>query len=784
MHLKEDWYAEPPWELYQEGYHEETAVTAGSNLMIGNGYLGYRGTFADDRAGDFAGLVVTDTWDNADGKWRELVTAPNPLFVSLAVQGHPRRSSEAPRCRRGVDFRYGYWKSRAEWDDLVWEEQRFASYADLHLLISRHVIRPSRDMELEIRSGIDPEVWSLNGNHFLSVEPGRAGDGLFCEAVTQEQGIRIHAASRFFGPDRGPAPEPDIVPEVMSWERRRVSLKAGGVYTFEVHAALYTSRDLLRRPPERSVVSPLRKEVEQAATPAEAAAGSLARAGELGFADLSREHQARWDRFWGDMDVVVGGDDYAQFLLRYNLYLNWIAAPLHADHLPIGARGLSCQAYQGAAFWDEEIFNLPLFLYTCPEAARNILIYRYRTLQGAREKAANLGYAGAFYAWVSADTGEEICPSYFFKDVLSGRRIRNHFNDWQIHISPDIAYTVKRYVEVTGDTAFLADYGAEMVIEIARFLASRIHFRPWLDRYELLRVLGPDEYHENVDDNFFTNFQARFALAYAAEVVELMESRYSREWGALSQRLGCGTAEAAGWRDMSEKLYLPDPGERDGLIEAFRGFFALEDISPDDLAERLLNKGEYWGWPNGIAVETQVSKQADVVQLFMLHPEAYPPSVMRANWDYYEPRTQHGSSLSPAVYAITAAWVGYPKEAYRYFERACTVDLYNANKAVSGGTFIGGIHTAAAGAAWQIAVIGFAGLHLTATGIGFRPRLPESWSELRFRVKYRGALLEVSFTPEGYSFAAPEENPTALRVTVPSGTLRLAPGQQVAGALG
>ena len=210
-----------------------------------------------------------------------------------------------------------------------------------------------------------------------------------------------------------------------------------------------------------------------------------------------------------------------------------IATPAHTDHLPIGARGLSCQAYQGAAFWDQEVFNLPVFLYTDPEIARKILIYRYKTLNGARKKARDLGYQGAFYAWISGDSGEEICPSYFFKDVISGRRIRNHFNDWQIHISPDIAYTIWLYVTVTNDTEYLRDYGAEIVFEIARFLVSRSHFRKDRNGYDVIRVLGPDEYHENVDNNFFTNFPGAFCRGVCGVGVRLDDgTRTGRAFGS------------------------------------------------------------------------------------------------------------------------------------------------------------------------------------------------------------------------------------------------------------
>ncbi|MFO8065923.1 MAG: glycosyl hydrolase family 65 protein [Spirochaetia bacterium] len=435
-------------------------------------------------------------------------------------------------------------------------------------------------------------------------------------------------------------------------------------------------------------------------------------------------------------------------------YQNVIATPAHTDHLPIGARGLSCQAYQGAAFWDQEIFNLPMFVYTQPEVARRMLVYRYKTLDGARRKAARLGFYGAFYAWVSGDTGDEICPSYFFQDVLTGRDIRNHFNDWQIHISPDIAYAVWSYYLATGDWEFLRDYGAEILFEVAQFLVARVYFKRDKHRYEFVRLLGPDEYHENVDNNTFTAVQARYALRAAVDAYVMLGEHASQQREALSDKLGVERSHVDEWRRMVELIYVKEPDPATGVIEQFDGFFEHEDITPSELAGRLIDPGEYWGWPNGIAVPTQVSKQADVCQIFTLHPNDYDWTVMKANYEYYEPRTQHGSSLSPSVYGTVASWIGYTERAREYFVKSCSVDLFNTNKSVSGGTFIGGIHTAACGAAWQMVVFGFAGFELDGSTLRFRPDLPPQWDSVSFFLEIRGALLDVEVTREGVTVSS------------------------------
>jgi len=405
--------------------------------------------------------------------------------------------------------------------------------------------------------------------------------------------------------------------------------------------------------------------------------------------------------------------------------------------LPIGARGLSCQAYQGAAFWDQEIFNLPMHLYTDPDQAKRILSYRYETKAEAVKKAGRLGYRGAFYAWISGDTGEELCPDFFFKDVLTGRPIRNHFNAWQIHISPDIGYSVIQYWEATGDWDFILRQGYEMLVDICLFLVSRAHYNPVRDRYEFIRLLGPDEYHENVDNNVFTNYQARYVIRETMKIKDLLGAAHEEKVKQVNDETGMGQREWAIAQEMAEKTYVKEPDPETGLMEQFDGYFQLERVLPNQLKTRLLDPLEYWGWPNGVAVHTQVLKQADVLQLFVLHPH-FDVQVMKQNYQYYEPLTEHGSSLSPAMHAVVAARTGLRRDAVRYFEKACLIDLNNSNKAVSGGTFIGGIHTASAAAVWQMVVYGFAGFRLQDQTLHLSPWLPEGWTDYRFRLVIRG----------------------------------------------
>ena len=769
------------WTIRARGFDAAAVARDGSNFLIGNGYLGVRGTLEPWRAERFPAVTVSDTYDMADGRWRELCTAPNGLYAEARLEDgtellgdtDPERSWRELDLRTGT-FRHGTTASGADGPRIVAE--RFASYADLHLVAWRLRIEARRACSVTLALGIDGRVWSLNGDHFARSEPVReeagphatrpnvAGPRLGWSSTTVERGVRLEVREgvRVEG---GRVHGADVALDDGRLLRRFVvDVPANGTATIVRAFAVASSND----------VDPA---TDVAGDPAGAAAASVERALASGWNDLVADHARDWERFWELSDVAIDGDDDAQRALRFAIYQNRIATPEHSDRLPIGARGLSCQAYQGAAFWDQEAYNLDVFLNTRPEVARRILSYRWRTLPGARRKAERLGYRGAFYAWISGDDGEELCPDWFFREVVTGRPIRNHFNDWQMHVSPDVAVAVRDYVDTTGDEAFLIARGAEIAFEVARFLASFVVWIPHRRRWEIRRVLGPDEYHENVDDNAFTNEQSRSALVFALEAHARLREVAPDALSELRGRIDLSDEELGAWRDVVDRLHLPGPDTQTGLIEQFRGYFDLEDVTPAELERRLIDPAEYWGWPIGVAVHTQVIKQADVVQLLARRPDL-PERVTAANYDYYEPRTQHGSSLSPSVHAVVAARLGRMDDAARYFRKSALVDLGGDYKAVSGGTFIGGIHTAACAGTWQAAVRGFGGLRTDEERLGLDPQLPAGWDRLAFSVVRHGGRLHVEVRPDAVAVRADAANDAAVPVRVREARFELAPGER------
>jgi trehalose/maltose hydrolase-like predicted phosphorylase len=450
-----------------------------------------------------------------------------------------------------------------------------------------------------------------------------------------------------------------------------------------------------------------------------------------------QEHRARWAERWRAADVRIIGDPVAQRAMRFALYHLMAATHPEDEHVSIGARALSGEAYCGHVFWDTEIYMLPFFIFTWPDAARTLLMYRYHTLDAARAKAADQGYRGALYAWESAASGHEATastargPEGKVIPIFTGKRAH--------HISADIAYALWQYWRATGDHGFFIHSGAEIVLETARFWASRARREPD-GHYHIRGVVGPDEYHEQVDDSAYTNTMARFNLELGRESAVWLQQYHPREWQALRERLGLSEDELEDWRGVAEHL-VDGHDPRTNYIEEFAGYFGLKDLDLRDYEPRAAAMQVMLGREQ--TARTQVIKQADVVLLCHLLWERYTPEVIAKNFDYYEPRCDHASSLSPSIHALVAARLGRLELARRYFDQAAAIDLEDdmGNAAL-------GVHVGACGGLWQAIVFGMAGMQLLADGLAFDPHLLPGWQALHFSVQWRGRLLGVSLRSE------------------------------------
>ncbi len=708
-------------------HHQETVFT------LGNGYLGTRGALEEGYPGARPATLIHGVFDDAPIVHTELANAPNWLPFVLLVNGERFRMDrgELLDYRRTLDLRRGLLRREIRWRSPAGHTvdihiERFASLADPHLLAIRYQVTPlDFDGWIEFRAGINGHVDNDGLVHWDWVDQGNEISTVWLHSRTRGSGLELgQAAGLLIQGGR------EVRRQVMDCHNNptavaKCRVEQGNAVVAEKLVTVFTSRDL---EPERQVVDAAMNKW-----------GGFFETRSY-YEELRAAHETAWAEVWDASDVIIEGDDAAQQAVRYNLFQLLIAAPRHDDRVSIPAKTLSGFGYRGHVFWDTEIFIVPFFTHTQPEIARNLLMYRYHTLPGARRKAKENGYEGAQYAWESAATGDETTPRWV--PGPAGELIRIWTGDIQIHISADIAYTVWHYWQVTGDDEFMRDYGAEIILDTAVFWGSRAEYNAERDRYEINDVIGPDENHEHVNNNVFTNRMAQWHLETALETLAWLRREHSSKAAELEEWLALSPERLAHWADVIGCLHiLHDP--ETGLMEQFEGFFELEDIDWQALQPRRRSIQSLLGIER--TNQVQALKQGDALMLLYLLGDRYDLETKRVNWDYYSPRTDHtyGSSLGPAIQAILACELGMPEVAYEHFMRAALVDLEDVR-----GNAADGIHAASAGGLWQAAVFGFGGLRLTDAGPVANPRLPSHWTRLQFRIQHKGQWYDFDLRQE------------------------------------
>ncbi len=745
-------FEDPLWYLTQDGYEPTRERAFEALFAVGNGYAGVRGSLPEGTAHGAPATYLGGVYDDGPvpGAPPELAVGPNWTDLRVYVGGEPLTpdGTETIQHRRGLDMRQAIF-----WREWICRDRagrttrtylaRLASLADRHVLVQSVVVVPedhAGPVVLESRFAVPRRA---DGQpHPVRVLRAEA------DAVVLEWEIRRGVAIAFaIGHQAWPAVTPGV--EIDGGEiiaRWTFHGSPGRSVRLDRFAVAFTSQDT--------------------AAPADAALARLREVMARGAVVATRSHICRWDRLWAEADLRVEGDPSAQKALRFAAYHLSSAANPETDRASIGARALTGPGYKGHVFWDTEIYMFPFFVFTQPEAARALLMYRYRTLPAARLNARQLGYQGALYAWESADTGEETTPSFAL--AADGTVIPILTGQLEDHISADVAYAVWQYWQATGDDDFFREAGAEILVETARFWASRCRRGPD-GLYHIYRVIGPDEYHEGVDDNAYTNVMAQWNLQRAAEAVYTLQQRWPDDWRRLFEKLRLDFGEPQEWTRISARMYTGfDP--KTGLFEQFRGYFSLEEIDLSAYRDRKVPMDVLLG-PERVR-RSKIIKQPDVVLLIYLLWDRFPAEVRRANFEYYEPRTAHGSSLSLGVHAAVAARLGYTDKALAYFRQAAEIDLADRM-----GNVAAGVHAGALGGLWQAAVLGFLGLRLTADGLTFSPRLPAGWGRVDLVLHWLGRRLAVAATREPRRLQLRLEGQNPVDVTLkPWEELLLTPG--------
>lgn len=738
------------WLVSEETWDPTRIELNGSKYSIGNGYFGYRGTLEEFGPAQLCALTLAGLYDDSGSGWREPVNAPNPLYLLLEADGEGLNVFESPIIShtQALDLRAALHRRTTSFltrlcKAVTLSTERFASAEDPKLLVSRITITCDQPLDLRVRTGIEGRIWDINGPHLTTGTAGEVEGFLYHRSRTVELGKGLVLVE---GLNSSVEPRAALI----DFEERSVLRVLD--FRMEPDTPLLLEKTVALGVEEDSQADPF--------------GPTLARcreAGARGYEKLLEGHQGVWEGRWDQCDVTIEGDPEAQRALRYSLYLLLGSAPFHSDGLSIPARGLSGQVYKGAFFWDTELYMLPFFNHEFPDLARNLVRYRLRNLEGARRKAREYGFRGAFYPWESQENGQEGCTHYNLADSFTGRPVRTYFRDKQIHISADVVYGIWEYYRQTGDKSILVEGGAETALECARFFLSWSYYKTDKGRYELLDVTGADEYHERVNNDAYTNAMVAFTLDAALRIVDLLAVEEPAFLEDLLGRLDFAE-DLDRCEDLARRLYVPAPDSGSGLIEQFDGYFRLKDLRPQDLRAQVLVENEYWGSPTGLAVDTQVLKQADVVLLLALFRGTYPRRVKEANWRYYEERTEHGSSLSTCVYAWLAADLGLLDWAYTYFMKAATIDLSGAYRLYLGPLYIGGTHPAANGGSWIVAVQGFGGLDCREEEVRLSPHLPSHWTSLSFHFLWRGQACRVTVRHGTVVLRAEGKNAVPVRI--------------------
>jgi kojibiose phosphorylase len=595
--------------------------------------------------------------------------------------------------------------------------ERLASLADPHLGVVTVRVTPDRPSTVEVRAPVASAAGNLNDHRYhlrhtvherlLGDTDDRAG----VQVRTQDGRYRVALACRVTAVGAPAALARWELPEAVALVAR-LEAQAGQTVGVDKVVAYETSRD-----------GGVGDDVGEAA---------LRRVRDAPPASaLAQASDIRWAEDWAACDIEIDGDDRLQQAVRFCLFQMLVAAPRDDDQVSLGAKTLSGFGYRGHAFWDTEIFMLPFFTHTLPHVARNLLDYRWHRLPEARRKAASQGYEGAQFPWESADTGEEVTPTFVPAWHDPHTLVRVWTGDIEIHISADIAYAALQYVRVTGDQQWLVDRGAELVLDVAGFYASRAE--PHDDgTFHYRDVIGPDEYHEHVDDNAYTNAMARWSIRSGLRTLTWLDQHHAARASELRAQLGLTPSRLQRWQQVADGIVVPVLP--DGRVQQFEGFFDLIDVDLADYEPRTRSMYEVLGIEG--ANDRQVIKQPDVLMAMLLLEQEFTAEQRRASYDYYTPRTDHtyGSSLGPAMQAIIAGRADLPDDAMEHFRRAAFSDLDDVR-----GNADDGIHAAACGGVWQAVVLGFAGLTVHEDGSWTTDgALPVGWHRLSFTVTVRG----------------------------------------------
>jgi trehalose/maltose hydrolase-like predicted phosphorylase len=717
------------WQIREESFIPQLkhVLSQETVFTIGNGYFCTRGAFEEGYPRATPATLLYGVFDAVPIAKEELANAPDWTGIQIFLNDERFRLDQGKilSYERILDLKSAVITRTVRWESekgvrIRVVSERFASLADEHVGIIRYSVTleessHQEDVKLLLRAGLNTAQGNYHLMHWETINQDNKKDALWLTSETFQSMVTLAQVFSL----RTTAPniqqvivDSDVEPAI----HLSCPLTVGTTITTEKVLVMYNSRDN-GDPLYNALAHHDKLFAENDATQPYIYDALLA------------QHREAWKNFWQEADAILEGDSKAQLGLRYSIYQLRINASDHDDRYSVAAKGLTGFGYRGHIFHDTEVFMLPFYTHVLPEIARNLLLYRYHLLPAAREKAKANGHSGAQFPWESTLSGEETTPTSIIHPE-SGEVIPVLNGFIELHITSSIAFATNEYWSVTGDNDFLRDYGAELILSTAIFWGSRAEKHG--NRYDINNVIGPDEWHEHVNNNAHTNYMAQANIQNAFAAYHWLQKNAPEKAQELATQLGLDDECLAHLQDVSEHIYLPFDPET-GLIEQFDGFFKLKKL---DQSKYVGRKDSYQGILGMKEIQKyQIIKQADTLMMLTMLRDKFDERIKAANWDYYFPITDHdyGSSLTPAFHAILASELNHPEDAYNMYMKGSLVDLENQR-----GNTPEGIHAACAGAVWQAAIIGVAGLRINDTGYTTNPCWPQHWQRLAFSFNHKG----------------------------------------------
>lgn len=720
------------WNIIEDGFHPENNRLYESIMSLGNGYMGMRGNFEEDFSGDsFKGIYLSGI-HNPDktrvGWWKvgypeynaKILNVTNFIGIRVTIDGEILDLGKAniKDFERVLNMKDGYLTRSFTVVDSPNREtkimvKRLFSIADPEIVSISYSITPmGHDAIVAFTPYMDGDISNEESDEKFWMEAGKGIED--CKAYLTVKSKRLDffvTTAMMCAVVQDEIPQKHSV-EVVSGEKfigNKISVIAEQNKTTTLYKYVAVMNSRYHKTEELKD-----KSIEM-----------VEKAYNMGFDTLLKSHSKAWENIWKRRDVEIKGDKSAQQGIRFSIFQLSQTYTGDDPSLNIGPKGFTGEKYGGSTYWDTEAVCLFYYLSTQgEEVSKNLLLYRYNHLEKARENAGKLGLKGALYPMVTVN-GEE-CHSEW------------EITFEEIHRNAAISHAIFNYVRYTGDEEYLADYGFEVLAEISRFWASRVNYNCLKDKYMILGVTGPNEYENNVNNNWYTNIMAAWNLEYTLEVTKILKEKYPLRYTQLIDKFNISEEEINTWSIISQKMYYPYV-EHLGIFEQQDGYMDKEQMLVRDIPLDELPLNQNWSWDR--ILRSCFIKQADVLQGLLFLNERFDIMTKKRNFDFYEPRTVHESSLSPSVYSIIACETGYIDMACELYLRTARMDLDNRNNDTGDGLHITGM-----AGAWMSIVYGFAGMKVKGGILSFSPTIPKSWEQYSFKIIFRNHLITITIS--------------------------------------